>query len=65
MRVGKYGNADDSDADLKEKKDGIRFAAVIRCVHATDDALYVFDEANLSLSKILLKYAAEETVPLP
>jgi len=55
MRVGKYGNADD---------EGIRFAW-IRSVFATDGALYVHDMDNTRLLKIALKYAAEETAPLP
>jgi hypothetical protein len=55
MRVGQYGNLDD---------EGPRFA-YIRSVWATDEALYVYDMANARLSKIALKYAAEETVPLP
>ena len=55
MRVGKYGNVDD---------EGARFA-YIRSVFATDEALYVYDMANARLSKITLKYGAEEIVPAP
>jgi hypothetical protein len=63
-RLGRYGNVDDSEADLKEKKDGLRFAWP-RATAVSDTAIYVIDDGNRRILKAALSYAAEETVPLP
>jgi hypothetical protein len=63
MRMGKYGNVDDTEADLKEKEDGLRFA-YIRACGATDTAAYVLDQASSRILKAALSYHAEETVSL-
>jgi hypothetical protein len=60
-RLGRYGNVDDSEADLKEKKDGLRFAWM-RAVAVSDAALYVCDHGNRQIMRAALSYAAEETV---
>jgi hypothetical protein len=64
MRVGKYGNIEDSEADLKEGKDGMRFARV-KEVNASDNWLVCSDEGNGRSVLAALSYAAEETVPVP
>jgi hypothetical protein len=63
-RIGRYGNVDDSEADLKENKDGIRLVWP-RAVAASDTALYVSDPGNMRILKAALSYAAEETAPVP
>jgi hypothetical protein len=63
-RLGRYGNMDDTEADLKAGKDGIRFAW-LRAVAASDTAFYVADTANRRVLKAAISYAAEETVPVP
>ena len=63
-RIGRYGNVDDTETDLKENKDGIRLVWP-RMVATSDTALYVSDFGNLRVLKAALSYAAEETVPAP
>lgn len=64
-RFGRYGNVDDSEADIKDKKgDGIRIAWV-RSVAASDAALYVVDPGNRRILRAALSYAAEEAVSIP
>jgi hypothetical protein len=63
-RLGRYGNVDDTEADLKANKDGLRFAW-LRAVAASDTALYVVDTANRRILKAALSYQAEETVAVP
>lgn len=64
-RFGRYGNVDDSEADVKTKRgDGIRLAWM-RSVAVSDEALYVADTGNRRVLRAALSYAAEETVPLP
>ena len=63
-RLGRYGNVDDTEADLKAKRDGIRFCW-LRSTAASDSALYVSDPGNRRILKAALSYAAEETVPAP
>jgi hypothetical protein len=67
MRVGRYGNADDVEADLKEGKDGLRFTR-LRTARASDSWLICTEEnwGNAAVRSVLaaLSYAAEETVPL-
>jgi RNA polymerase sigma factor (sigma-70 family) len=63
--LGKYGNVDDTEADIKEKKgDGIRLVWP-RSVAANDWALYVADHGSRRILRAALSYAAEETVPVP
>jgi hypothetical protein len=63
-RLGRYGNVDDTEADLKAGKDGLRFCW-LRAVVASDTALYAVDVGNRRILKAALSYAAEETVPVP
>jgi hypothetical protein len=63
-RLGRYGNVDDTEADVKAGKDGLRFAW-LRAVAVSDTALYAVDRPNRRILKAALSYAAEETVPLP
>lgn len=63
-RFGRYGNIDDTEADVKAGKDGLRFVWP-RAVAASDKSLYVTDELNHRILKATLKYAVEETVALP
>jgi len=63
-RLGRYGNIDDTDADVKAGKDGLRFAWM-RAVAVSDTALYVTDEYNHRILKAVLYYSAEEILPLP
>ncbi|MCX7803899.1 MAG: sigma-70 family RNA polymerase sigma factor [Planctomycetota bacterium] len=64
MRAGRYGNVDDTEADVKAGRDGLRFACP-KAVAVSDAAVYVHDLGNRRILKAALKYAAEETVPLP
>jgi hypothetical protein len=57
-RLGRYGNVDDTEADLKAGKDGLRFCWP-RAVVASDTALYVADVGNRRVLKAVLTYAAE------
>jgi hypothetical protein len=63
-RLGRYGNPDDTDADLKAGKDGVRLVWP-RAVAASETAMYVIDFGNRRILKAALSYAAEETVPAP
>lgn len=63
-RLGKYGNVDDSDADVKGGKDGLRFVWT-RSVCASDSAMYAVDYGNRRILKAALSYAAEVTVAVP
>jgi hypothetical protein len=63
-RLGRYGNVDDTEADVKEKKDGLRFAWP-RAAVANDWSLYVADTANRRILQAAIGYHAEETVPAP
>lgn len=62
-RLGRYGNVDDTDKDIKAGKDGLRFAWM-KAVAVSESALYVVDIYNRRILKAALTYAAEETVPL-
>jgi hypothetical protein len=63
-RLGRYGNVDDTEEDLKAGRDGLRFGWV-RAVAVSDVALYVADVANRRILRAALSYHAEETVDLP
>lgn len=64
-RFGRYGNPDDTEADIKSGKgDGIRIAWM-RAAAVSDAAVYVVDPANRRILRAGLSYAAEETVPVP
>ena len=64
-RFGRYGNVDDSQTDLREKRgDGIRLAWP-RAVAVSDAALYVADAGNRRILRAALTYQAEQTVALP
>ena len=62
-RLGKYGNVDDTTADVEEGRDGLRFAWV-RATAVSDTALYAVDYANRRVMKAKIGYHAEETVGL-
>ncbi len=62
-RLGKYGNVDDTDADVKAGRDGLRFAW-IRSLAVSDRAFYAVDHANHRILKAKLIYGAEEAVGL-
>jgi hypothetical protein len=59
-RIGRYGNVDDADPACGR----IHFGW-LRAVAVSDNALYVCDRPNRRIVKAALKYAVEETVPLP
>jgi len=63
-RIGRYGNTDDTEKDLKEGRDGIRLCWP-RAVAASDSALYIVDAGNRRILKAALSYAVQETIPLP
>jgi hypothetical protein len=63
-RLGRYGNTDDTEQDLKKGGDGIRLCWP-RSVAASDNALYVVDTGNRRILKAALSYVTEETVALP
>lgn len=63
VRLGCYGNVDDTIEDIKNGKDGLRFVWP-RALAASDTALYVTDELNHRILKATLYYSAEETVSL-
>lgn len=63
MRLGCYGNPDDTDADLKEGKDGLRFVWP-RALCVSDKALYVADVGAKRIIKATLNYAVERSVLL-
>ncbi|MCX7805522.1 MAG: hypothetical protein N3A38_10085 [Planctomycetota bacterium] len=62
-RLGRYGNVDDTEEDLKAGGDGLRFVWP-RAVAVSDTALYVTDVGNRRILKAAILYSAEETVPL-
>lgn len=62
--MGKYGNVDDTEQDVKAGRDGLRFISV-RAVTASDHAVYAMDYASLRILKAKLHYAVEETFELP
>jgi hypothetical protein len=63
-RLGKYGNVDDTEADVKNGNDGLRFVFP-RAVAASDTALYAMDFGNRRILKAAISYAVEETVQVP
>jgi hypothetical protein len=63
-RLGRYGNVDDTEEDVKAGRDGLRFVWP-RAVAVSDKALYVTDHNARRILKAALSYAAEETVPVP
>jgi hypothetical protein len=63
-RLGRYGNVDDTTEDVKEGRDGLRFAWP-RALSVSDSALYVADTANRRILKARIAYHAEEELPLP
>ena len=63
-RIGRYGNVDDTERDLREGRDGIRLCWP-RAAAASDNALYVVDTGNRRILKAAISYAAEQTVALP
>jgi hypothetical protein len=63
-RLGRYGNVDDTERDLKSGRDGLRFGWM-RAVAVSDKAMYVADTANRRILRAALRYEAEETVALP
>lgn len=63
-RFGAYGNVDDTEADLKAGRDGLRFAWP-RAVAVSDKALYVADQANRRILRATLFHTVEEKVLLP
>jgi hypothetical protein len=64
-RLGRYGNVDDSETDVKQKRgDGIRLAWV-RAVAVSDTALYVADAGNRRILRAALSYHVEAALPLP
>ncbi len=63
-RLGRYGNVDDTEEDLKEGRDGLRFVWP-RAVAVSDKALYVLDHNARRILKAALSYAAEEIVAMP
>jgi hypothetical protein len=63
-RLGRYGNVDDTEEDVKAGKDGLRFVWP-RTVAVSDTALYVNDHSARRILKAALSYAAEETVAVP
>jgi len=62
-RLGRYGNVDDTDADVAAGKDGLRFVWT-RALAVSDTALYVTDTGNRRILKAKISYHAEETVGL-
>jgi len=61
VRLGRYGNVDDTEKDREKDRDGLRFAWA-RAVAVSDTAIYVTDSANRRVLKAKLGYHAEETV---
>jgi hypothetical protein len=62
-RLGRYGNVDDTDEDVKAGRDGLRFVWP-RAVAVSDAALYASDRNARRILKAAISYAAEETVAL-
>jgi len=63
-RLGRYGNVDDSEEDVKAGRDGLRFAWM-RALSVSDNSLFVCDTGSRRILQAAIKYAAEETTPLP
>ena len=63
-RLGRYGNVDDTEEDLKEGRDGLRFVWP-RNVAVSDKSLYVNDHNARRILKATIFYSVEETVSLP
>jgi hypothetical protein len=64
VRLGRYGNVDDTAKDIQAGGDGLRFVWP-RAVAASDTALYVADHGNRRILRAMLSYAAVATVGLP
>ncbi len=63
VRIGKYGNADDTEADLKAGGDGLHFVRT-RSVCASDSAVCSVDFGNRRIIGAVLSFAAKEMVSL-
>lgn len=63
-RLGCYGNVDDSESDVKEGRDGLRFAWM-KAVAVSDTSLYVADRPNRRILRAELSYRAEALAPVP
>lgn len=63
-RLGRYGNVDDTEEDVKAGRDGLRFCWP-RALCVSDGALYVADAANRRILKAAISYHAEHVVPIP
>ena len=63
-RLGRYGNVDDTQADLKSGRDGLRLVWP-RAVAVSDKALYIADTGNRRILKAALSYHTEKTLPVP
>jgi len=62
-RLGRYGNVDDTEEDVKAGRDGLRFCWP-RATAASNTALYVSDTGNRRILKAALSYEVEESVNL-
>ena len=64
-RLGRYGNVDDTEADMAEdgEGDGLHFVWP-RAVAVSDTALYVADIGSKRILRAKIEYHAEETVGL-
>lgn len=62
-RLGRYGNRDDGEADLKANGSGLRFVWP-KLVTVSDAALYVADTGDSRIVRATIGYAVEETVEL-
>jgi len=63
VRLGRYGNVDDTEEDIKAGGDGLRFAWP-RALCVSDTALYVCDHGNRRILKAKIYYVVEETIPI-
>ncbi len=63
-RLGRYGNVDDTEKDLKEGRDGLRFAWP-RAVAVNDRCLYVVDPTNRRILKAEIGYAVTKEAAIP
>jgi hypothetical protein len=63
-RLGRYGNVDDTERDLKAGGDGLRFAW-IKSITISDAFLYVADRPNRRILKAALSFHQEDTPPVP
>jgi hypothetical protein len=64
VRLGRYGNADDTAKDLKAGGNGLRFAWP-RAVAVSDTALYVADRGSRRILKATIGHHAQAEVALP